>query len=232
MKNFREIEQLSAYLDGQLNKSELARMETRLNSDPEFASVLSDLRAARGILQQLPKRKAPRNFTLTRKMVGMKPPLPRSYPAFRFASVFASLMLMLSLSVNALSPYVSFTAGNSMYGFGFGGGGGGDELAVGGGCDGPCEEAAAAPAAESAPMLELAPSMEEEGTAEEPQMDSAMDQKQAGAEEQPSPEEEAARSVPTEAPIPILWQVVLLVISVAGGGLMWLMRRSAAKKWQ
>jgi anti-sigma factor RsiW len=232
MKNFREIEQLSAYLDGQLNTSELARMETRLTSDPELDSVLSDLRAARGILQKLPKRKAPRNFTLTRQMVGLKPPLPRSYPVFRFATVFASLMLMLSLSVNALSPYVSFNLGNSMYGFGMGGGGG-EEMAVGGGCEGPCEEAAAAPAAESAPMLELAPSMEEEGAAQEPQMDSAMDQKQAGAQEQPSPEEEAARSVPpSEAPIPVLWLAVLLIVSILGGGWMWLMQRSAAKKWQ
>jgi anti-sigma factor RsiW len=57
MKNFREIEHLSAYLDGQLNTSELARLESRLNSDPELVSVLDDLRATRGILVNFPNAK-------------------------------------------------------------------------------------------------------------------------------------------------------------------------------
>jgi hypothetical protein len=234
MKNFREIEQLSAYLDGQLNTYELARLEARLNSDTELVSVLDDLRAARGILRQLPKRKAPRNFTLTRKMVGLKPPLPRTYPVFRFATVFASLMLMLSLSVNAMSPYVSFSA-PSMFAYGFGGGGG-DELAVGGGCEGPCGEAAAA----EAPMLELAPpAAAEEGSlpAPEPQMDTMQAPKEAGAEseyqEQALAEEEAQRNAqPVEAPFSIVWQIMFLVIGILSGGLMWFMHRSAVKKWQ
>jgi hypothetical protein len=223
MKKFREIEQLSAYLDGQLSTSALARMETRLNSDPELASVLNDLRATRSILRKLPKRKAPRNFTLTRQMVGLKPPLPRTYPVFRFATAFASLMLMLSLTVNAMSPYVSFNLGNSMYGFGYGGGSDMEMAAA--------EQPAAAE--DSAPMMELAPSMQEEGAApmEEPQMDAAADQKQAEMQEQPSPEEEAARSVPTQAPIPVIWQIGLLIVSILSGGLMWFMRRSAVKKW-
>lgn len=230
MKNFREIEQLSAYLDGQLNTSELARMETRLNSDPELASVLSDLRAARGILQQLPKRKAPRNFTLTRQMVGLKPPMPRTYPVFRFAAVFASLMLMLSLTVNAMSPYISF--GAPTYGaYGFGGGGpaaAAEELAVGGGCEGPCEEPA--PAAE-APMLEMAPQAAEGGTAREgePSMDTMQTPKEAASE----PEFPAQpQSQSTTAPVPITWQIGLLVIAILSGALMWSMRQAAMKKWQ
>jgi hypothetical protein len=228
MKNFREIEQLSAYIDGQLNTSELARLESRLNSDPELVSVLDDLRAARGILRQLPKRKAPRNFTLTRKMVGLKPPLPRTYPIFKYATVFASLMLMLSLSVNAMSPYVSFSA-PSMFAYSFGGGGGG--------CEGPCGEASAAA---EAPMLELAPpAAAEEGSlpAPEPQMDTMQAPKEAGTEseyqEQALAEEETARNAqPNATPIPVIWQIIFLVISILSGGLMWFMHRSAVKKWQ
>ena len=101
MKNFREIEKLSAYLDGQLNESESARLESRIKSDPELGSVLSDLRATRSLLRKLPARKAPRNFTLTRKMVGLKPPLPRTYPLFRLATTFAAVLFLLSFSVNA-----------------------------------------------------------------------------------------------------------------------------------
>ncbi|MBM4426010.1 MAG: hypothetical protein FJ031_02095 [Chloroflexi bacterium] len=234
MKNFREIEQLSAYLDGQLKASEAARLESRLKSDPELASVLSDLRATRGILGKLPKRKAPRNFTLTRKMVGLKPPLPRTYPLFRLATVFSTFMLMLSFTVNAMSPYVSFSAPAPAYGFG---GGGGDELSVGGGCEGPCPEEAAAT---EAPMLELEPpAAAEEGAlpAPEPQMDTMQAPKEAGSESeyqnQAMAEEEAQRNAqPVEAPISMLWQIIFLVIGILSGGLMWFMRRSALKKWQ
>jgi anti-sigma factor RsiW len=88
--NRRDLELLSSYLDGQLKPSDSARLEARLASDPGLRAVLDDLRAARGLLRQLPMRKAPRNFTLTPKMVGKNPPLPRSYPAFRFVTALAS----------------------------------------------------------------------------------------------------------------------------------------------
>ena len=78
MKNFRDIEQLSSYLDGQLSPSDSARLESLLSSNPDLASAFNDRRAARGILRKLPSRKAPRSFALSRQMVGLKPPLPRS----------------------------------------------------------------------------------------------------------------------------------------------------------
>ena len=70
----RDIELLSSYLDGQLSSADSARLEARLRTDPEMRSVLQDLRGARSLLRQLPMRKAPRNFTLTPKMVGRNPP--------------------------------------------------------------------------------------------------------------------------------------------------------------
>jgi anti-sigma factor RsiW len=123
MKNFRDIELLSSYLDGQLSPSESARLEARLSSDTELASAFNDLRAARGILRKLPARKAPRNFTLTRQMVGLKPPLPRSYSFFRFSTAFATVLFALTFAANALSqiPLIGANGG----GFGMGGGGGG-----------------------------------------------------------------------------------------------------------
>ena len=68
--NQRDLELLSSYLDGHLNPSEITRLEARLKTDPQLASVLTDLRATRSLLRKLPQRRAPRNFTLTRKMVG------------------------------------------------------------------------------------------------------------------------------------------------------------------
>src|SRR5918996_4930099 len=120
--NRRDIELLSSYLDGQLKPSDSARLEARLSADPALRAVLEDLRAARGLLRQLPMRKAPRNFTLTPKMVGKNPPLPRSYPAFKFVTALASLMLFFTLGLNFVVPQMTQTPA-----FGFGGGGAPEE---------------------------------------------------------------------------------------------------------
>src|SRR5918996_3629180 len=117
--NRRDIELLSSYLDGQLKPSDSARLEARLSADPALRAVLEDLRAARGLLRQLPMRKAPRNFTLTPKMVGKNPPLPRSYPAFKFITALASLMLFFTLGINFLAPQLA----SQSPAFGMGGGG-------------------------------------------------------------------------------------------------------------
>lgn len=100
----RDIDKLSAYLDGQLKPSEAARLEARLQTDPELAAVLKDLREARDILRQIPQRRAPRNFTLTPEMVGTKPPMPRTYPVFQYASVLATLLLFFTFATNFMAP--------------------------------------------------------------------------------------------------------------------------------
>jgi len=154
MKTFSDIELLSAYLDGQLDPSDSARLESRLSSDPELASVFNDLRLAREVLRKLPARKAPRNFILTRKMVGIKPPLPRAYSALRFSGAFATLLLLISFAANLLVPRISFGAAASAPEVGYGGGGPG----MGGGCAEPCgfepSLQVAAPATE-APAMEM-----------------------------------------------------------------------------
>src|SRR6185503_19798600 len=114
--NQRDLELLSSYLDGQLSPSDSARLESRLQADAQLAAVLNDLRATRTLLRKLPARRAPRNFTLTRKMVGQNPPLPRSYPFFRFASALATLLFVFSFGLNSVSCITAPA-------FGMGGGG-------------------------------------------------------------------------------------------------------------
>ncbi len=213
MKNFREIELLSSYLDGQLNASESTRLESRLTSDPELASVLFDLRAARGILRKLPVRKAPRNFTLTRKMVGLKPPLPRAYPIFRFSTAFATVLLMLSLAANLVIPQFNFAASAPQAAYGSGGGG---------------DPASAA----EEPLMEMAPAVlpTDDITARqgEPSADAMQTPKEAGTESG-LPEQAEARN---EAFVPVNWQIGLLIIILLGGLLMWIMRQTASRKWR
>src|SRR5689334_3850811 len=119
----RDIELLSSYLDGQLSQSDSARLETRLLTDRELRSVLRDLRSTRSALRQLPMRKAPRNFTLTPKMVGKNPPLPRAYPAFRFTTTLATILLFITFGLNFLRPQLAAAPAA----FGMGGGGGSNE---------------------------------------------------------------------------------------------------------
>jgi hypothetical protein len=98
--SMREWEALSAYLDGQLSAKERTRLETRLEQMPELRSALEDLRQTRSVLRSQPKVRAPRNFTLTPDMVGLKArPVRRApaYPFFRLASALAGFLFLLVL---------------------------------------------------------------------------------------------------------------------------------------
>ena len=216
MKNFNEIEQLSAYVDGQLTDSESKRLKARLDLDRELDSVLSDISFAKNILNQLPKRKSPRNFTLTRQMVGLKPPLPRTYPLFRLATVFATVLFVFSFSVNALSPYISFGASAPMA---YGSGGGNDSAAQ------------EAPATEEA-MMEIMPAAATEESAEEtriaetpaPKIDPSAEDSADGLQNQPQ--------VTNEAVISSNFIITLLFISIMGAIAMFVIRQNAKRKWQ
>lgn len=243
MKDFREIENLSAYLDEQLDSRESAKLESRLKADPELESALQDLRSARGILRQLPARKAPRNFTLTRQMVGLKPPLPRSYPLVRLATVFASILFLLSFTANALSPIISISQAAAPPAA-FGMGGGGCE-----GCEGSqAQEAAAteAPATEESFAAEMAPA----GTTEPPASDLAPLSPTEGARvveptpsmKEPGQEPSAAQpaAAPTDQPTvesePSVsfskWTFLFLGVAILGAAILWIMRALARGKWR
>ncbi len=111
--SFRDVEQLSASLDGQLSQADKTRLETRLQSDPALAAALADLRQTRAILRRTPKRRLPRNFTLTPKMAGIRPPVPRAVPALSWASAVALLLFVGTLGTNLLGQ-LSFGAGAPM----------------------------------------------------------------------------------------------------------------------
>ena len=250
--SFKDVEQLSAYLDGQLKPSEMTRLESRLQADPELASVLKDLRQARGLLRQLPQRRAPRNFTLTPKMVGLKPPLPRTYPAFRFATVLATLLLFFTFATNYMAPRLVRTAAPYPYGIGgYGGGAGEPELAL---------EAAPAeptvPAEQAAPAIEepagaeefvptqmpapaptlIAPSVEDSARAEPTEQPSA----KSGVQEAPPGETFAQQNVPeesTQAPAPAppispTVQIALAGIAILCGLVALFLRYFAIRSWR
>jgi hypothetical protein len=253
MKKFREIELLSAYLDGQLSPSESARLESSLASDPEFASAFDDLRAARGILRKLPSRKAPRNFTLTRQMVGLKPPLPRSYSFFRFSTAFATILLTLTFAANLAAPRLSYV-GPINTGFGGGYGGGPAESApmlaaeapaateAPAVMEAPLEATTATPAgtlAPSAPALEMEamPTLTADSAATEAPTAKQMEAPPEAFDQPPVENQAGAESVAVEPAqsqplIPVAWQVVLFILLLLSGLTAFLLRRSAIQKWK
>jgi anti-sigma factor RsiW len=165
---FRDIERLSAHLDGKLSRADAARLERRLVSDRELAAALADLRQSRAVLRRTPQRRAPRNFTLTPKMAGIRPPVPRAVPALSWASAVAMLFFACTLGTNLIGQFSFGSAAPMMAAapVGMGGGGG-----YGGG---PAEDATAVPLAMDDAALTatpeaqtmLAPTMEGIGGAE------------------------------------------------------------------
>lgn len=220
--NNRDLELLSIYLDGQLNESDSNLLESRITSDHELNSVLADLRTARNILRKLPKRKVPRNFILTRKMVGLNPPLPRSYSFFQFTTAFTSVLLMLTFAANILAPQLSYVAAPA---YGLGGGGYGDSSIMP-----QSVPDIAAPAATEAPAAEMLPlSTASADTAREVPTAEAQMGKQPGIElsaPQDQPEVKFA------AQIPIGLQVSFLFIGLLSALMMFTLRQSAKRKWQ
>ena len=88
----RELEALSAYLDGQLTPEEHTRLNIRINENPELRVALEELRITRALLRSQPEIRAPRNFTLNKDMVELltkKPSLFRTFPVFGFVSALA-----------------------------------------------------------------------------------------------------------------------------------------------
>lgn len=226
--NHRDLELLSSYLDGQLKPSESARLEARLVREPDLRAVLDDLRAARGLLRQLPMRKAPRNFTLTPKMVGKNPPLPRSYPAFRFVTTLASLLLFFSLGLNFLVPQIMASPSPA---FGMGGGGGAPEVFSAEEAPAGAESVATEAPAIEEPSVQMLPLPTETPA---PATDSAREIQTPLAKEGVTGDAPAQTppDVPPQPPVAPVWLIVLAAIALLGAFAMVMMRQTAASRWR
>lgn len=219
--SFRDVERLSAYLDGQLSRVEAARLEARLTTDPALRAVLEDLRQARSLLRRAPRRRAPRNFALSPRMAGLRPPVPRGVPLLSWASALAALLFFCTFSGNlvgrlALNAAAPAAAPLPAMGGGYGGG--------------PAE------AEEAAPML-AAPASEE--AANSARLAEATPETQIGEAEAPAGEQTAVAEEPVippqakRAPLP-RWPLAWLVLAALFGGaallLRWLSRRRFRRK--
>lgn len=92
----RDLETLSAYLDGQLSPAETARLQLRLSREASLQEGLEELRWTSSALRSLPSVPIPRSFTLH----------PTTAPARRAAPWYPTLQLGTALAGIALVAVV------------------------------------------------------------------------------------------------------------------------------
>ena len=247
--SLRDVEQLSALLDEKLDPADVARLQTRLKIEPELRAVYNDLRETRFLLNQLPQRRAPRNFTLKPSAARVRPPLPRIFPVFRLASVLASLLLFFSVATNSALPALSRMAASQQIAYGMGGDPSIDRAMGGGGsAEDAAPEAALemAPAA-SAPEESAAEAEEPSAKTAEPTVEATLAAEptlevaalpQAPLEEaMPAPEEQPVQEPlpapePVAPPIPTWVMIALGALAFVSGGAALFIRWQSAQRWK
>jgi len=100
----RDMERLSAYLDGMLDARETRKLEERLTTDTELRKQLAELRTTVLALRSLPDVRLPRSFTLTPEMAGVRS-RGNPYLVMRAATVFAVLALVVTVGFDVLTRF-------------------------------------------------------------------------------------------------------------------------------
>lgn len=94
------LQNLSAYLDGQLNPSEQDRLEALLQTHPEIQQQLIALDQTRRLLRQAPRLKVPRNFTVSEAMLPQKRGFNLWIPLMSASSALAAIALVITYLFN------------------------------------------------------------------------------------------------------------------------------------
>lgn len=98
----RDWKLISAYLDSRLSPNEITLVKARIQSDPQFKKSLDEIAYTRRLLQSLPEKRAPRNFTLSAD----KAKAPRKalwlQPVLSFVSIAAAVLLVVVFSSSYL----------------------------------------------------------------------------------------------------------------------------------
>ena len=100
----RELERLSAYIDGELRPAEARKLQARLDRDPVLQKAYRELRAVASSMRMLPQARPPRSFTLSPEHVGL--PQRRSYPILRLATVVAAFAFVALVGVDAFTSNI------------------------------------------------------------------------------------------------------------------------------
>ena len=98
----KELERLSAYLDGELNETEQQQIESRLASEPEVFEIYEGLRKTKLLFSRLRRVRAPRAFTLTPEMVKVRKQKQPFFTSIRWATSVAAILLVVMFGADLL----------------------------------------------------------------------------------------------------------------------------------
>lgn len=103
----RDMNNLSAYLDGQLSAKDRMKFETRLKNDEALQQSLREFRQTKILLRRAGNIAIPRNFTLTQEMAAQIKPIRRSrmLPALSISSALAIFLLVFALLFEFLPEF-------------------------------------------------------------------------------------------------------------------------------
>lgn len=102
----QEWQLLSAYLDGQVSPGERSQIEKKLASEAAFRQAIEELRHTRTVIRSMPRRRAPRNFTLTPEMVTIRR-RQGWFPVLRFSSAFAAIASVVLFALQLLPGVIN-----------------------------------------------------------------------------------------------------------------------------
>ncbi len=94
----RDLERLSAFLDGELSPAEAERLGARLATDKQLSGTLEALRATTEAVRSLPEVSPPRSFALTEEMIRPR----RAYPILQLSTAVAALGFVLVVGADLL----------------------------------------------------------------------------------------------------------------------------------
>jgi len=94
----RDLERLSAFLDGELSPAEAERLGARLATNKQLSGALEALRATTEAVRSLPEVSPPRSFALTEEMVRPR----RAYPILQLSTAVAALGFVLVVGADLL----------------------------------------------------------------------------------------------------------------------------------
>ena len=94
----RDLERLSAFLDGELSPAEAEKLRARLATDTQLSGMLEALRATAEAVRSLPEVSPPHSFALTEEMVRPR----RAYPFLQLSTAVAALGFVLVVGADLL----------------------------------------------------------------------------------------------------------------------------------
>ncbi len=97
----RDLELLSAYIDGELSARGLARLLARLDREPGLKQALEEMKAVVQQMGSLPEAPLPRSFTLTPEAAGIRS-RPRAYPVFQLATALAAIAFVALVGLDTV----------------------------------------------------------------------------------------------------------------------------------